>query len=136
MMTELRKISDFGYSATHKSWITIYKHRQYLFEGATGGKYSKESLSKVVKQAAIRANIKKPVTPHVLPHSFASHLLENAVDIRYIQELLGHNSIKTTQRYTHVANTIQTKIISSLDKFNIQNTDKMENHCKQSADFM
>ncbi len=105
-----------------KDYITKYKPKNYLFEGATGGRYSEGSLTKVVKQATRRASIKKHVTPHVLRHSFATHLLENCVDIRYIQELLGHSSIKTTMRYTHVANTINLKIVSPLDKLKLTKT--------------
>jgi len=102
-----------------KIYIEQYKPKEYLFEGATGDRYSESSLEKVVKAAALKAKIIKHVTPHVLRHSFATHLLENAVDIRFIQELLGHSSIKTTERYTHVANTVQIKIVSPLDKINI-----------------
>ncbi len=63
-------------------------------------------------------------TTYMLQHSFATHLPENAVDIRFIQELLGHNSIKTTKRYTHVANTIQTRIVSPLDRLKIDDKEK------------
>lgn len=106
-------------------YIEEYKPKDYLFEGATGGKYSKSSIEKVVSQAVARANITKKVSPHTLRHSFATHLLENSVDIRYIQELLGHNSIKTTERYTHVANITKRKIKSPLDNLNFDNeTDK------------
>jgi site-specific recombinase XerD len=103
-------------------YIKEYHPTDFLFEGAIGGRYSETSLENVVKQASERANIKKHITPHALRHSFATHLLENAVDIRFIQELLGHNSIKTTERYTHVANTIQAKIISPLDRILINKT--------------
>ena len=106
-----------------ENYITNYKPKIYLFEGQFEEQYSGTSLAKVVKAAASRCNINKVVTPHVLRHSFATHLLENAVDIRYIQELLGHNTIKTTQRYTHVANNIHRKIQSPLEHLEI-NTDK------------
>jgi site-specific recombinase XerD len=110
-----------------KEYLHEYKPVEYLFEGAAGGKYSETSLEKVIKTAAQNANIKKHVTPHTLRHSFATHLLENAVDIRYIQSLLGHTSIKTTQRYTHVANTTKQQIQSPLDKLNFGESEKSEN---------
>ncbi len=96
-----------------------YQPKEYIFTGQFGGKYSGSSLEKVVKQASEQVNIRKHIRPHTLRHSFATHLLEDAVDIRYIQELLGHNNIKTTEKYTHIANTIQTKIKSPLDNIDI-----------------
>ncbi len=80
-------------------------HREGLvFESNRGKKYSEETIQKIVKQAAKRENIKKRATPHTLRHSFATHLLEAGADIRYIQKLLGHLDLQTTQIYTHVAN--------------------------------
>ncbi len=81
-----------------------YRPKKYLFEGQSGGKYSPTSVLNLISSAALRAGILKRVTPHMLRHSFATHLLENGTDIRHIQLLLGHSSTKTTEIYTHVAN--------------------------------
>jgi integrase/recombinase XerD len=75
----------------------------WLFEGQKGGMYSGESILKVVRHAAKRSGIQKRVYPHILRHSYATHNLEQGIDIRYIQAWLGHDSIKTTEKYTHVA---------------------------------
>ena len=80
-----------------------WKPQEYLFEGRKASKYGAESVLKIVKRAAVKAGIRQTVTPHVLRHSFATHLLESGVDLRQIQVLLGHGSSKTTEIYTHVA---------------------------------
>ncbi len=81
-----------------------YRPKVYLFESNIPGKtYSSSSVLKIVTQAAKKAGIVQSVSPHMLRHSFATHLLKNGVDIRYIQLLLGHNSTKTTEIYTHVS---------------------------------
>ncbi len=81
-----------------------YRPKEYLFEGIKGNKYSATSVLKIISTAAQKVGITKKVTPHMLRHSFATHLLENGTDIRHIQLLLGHSSTKTTEIYTHVAN--------------------------------
>lgn len=86
-----------------RQYYRIWKPKEYLFEGQSGGKYSGRSVGQLLAQAAQRAGIRKRVTPHMLRHSFATHLLENGTDLRYIQSLLGHSSSKTTEIYTHVA---------------------------------
>lgn len=87
-----------------RDYYREYKPVKYVFEGDAGQAYSAESVWKVVKQMARKAGIRKRVYPHILRHSFATHNLEQGIDIRYIQEWMGHESIKTTQRYTHVTN--------------------------------
>lgn len=92
-----------------------YRPTSYLFEGQNGEKYSSSSAQRVLKNAVHKIGLKKKVTLHTLRHSFATHLLENGTDIRYIQELLGHNSPKTTMIYTHVSETSIRKIKNPFD---------------------
>lgn len=94
-----------------------YQPKDYLFEGMNGGRYSPTSIANILKKSAKKAKINKNVTPHMLRHSFATHLLEQGTDLRYIQELLGHKSSKTTEIYTHVSKKAIDKIKNPLDDF-------------------
>ena len=92
-----------------------YKPKHFVIEGRNGEAYSEKGVQKAVKMAAERAEIKTQVTPHCLRHCFATHLLENGTDIRYVQELLGHHSIKTTENYNHTSDISNSNIQSPLD---------------------
>jgi integrase/recombinase XerD len=99
-----------------REYYKTAKPQNWLFEGQTiGNKYDERSLQSVLKQSVSKAGIKKPVTLHWLRHSYATHLLENGTDLRYIQELLGHSSSRTTEIYTHVSNKAIQKIASPFD---------------------
>jgi integrase/recombinase XerD len=89
--------------------------KEYLFEGQEGGQYSATSVAKIIDKAGKKVKIVLKVTPHMLRHSLATHLLENGSDLRQIQTLLGHNSLKTTEVYTHVAVQGMNKIKNPLD---------------------
>lgn len=92
-----------------------YKPKFYFVEGQKGGKYSAESVRQFLAKSCKKAAIQKMITPHTLRHSYATHLLENGVDIRYIQSLLGHSKPETTMIYTHVKRKDLIKIQNPLD---------------------
>ena len=96
-------------------YYKAYRPKKFLFEGQAGGQYAKRSLQNVFKNALQKAGINKQVGIHSLRHSYATHLLEQGTDIRFIQELLGHKDIKTTLIYTEVSNNSIRNIQSPLD---------------------
>ena len=98
-----------------REYYKMFRPKEYLFEGQYGGQYSVRTAQQVFKTALLKAGINKNVGIHSLRHSFATHLLENGTDIRFIQELLGHNDIKTTLLYTDVTDKSLRKITSPLD---------------------
>ncbi|AKQ45039.1 integrase [Rufibacter radiotolerans] len=98
-----------------REYYKAYRPKEWLFEGQFGGQYSVESIRNVFRLAMEKAGIKTKATPHTLRHSFATHLLEQGTDLRYIQTLLGHKSSKTTEIYTHITTYAVDKIKSPLD---------------------
>ncbi|MCK4980951.1 MAG: tyrosine-type recombinase/integrase [Candidatus Delongbacteria bacterium] len=103
-----------------REYYTQYRPRVYLFEGQSGAKYSIKSIQKTFNTALEKSGIRKKATVHTLRHSFATHLLEHGTDLRYIQQLLGHNSSKTTEIYTHITKKGMDKIKSPLDNLEVQ----------------
>ena len=104
--------------AALRVWWRVEKpaREAYLFPGATAGTHvSPDTIRAVVKKAAVAAGVEKRAYPHLLRHSFATHLLETGTDVRVIQRLLGHGSIRTTERYTHVSTAHVGRTKSPLD---------------------
>jgi len=113
---------------TLNEYIEKYNPGKWLFEGAREGRYlSIRTAQAVFEQAKDKARIKKEISIHGLRHSFATHALENGTDLRYIQELLGHKSSKTTEIYTHVSTRNISKIRSPLDNLDLRKGGRNEN---------
>jgi integrase/recombinase XerD len=103
-----------------REYFRAYTPKDWLSPGDVPTNHlSERSAEKIFKCSRIKAGIAKPATFHTLRHSFATHLLEDGVDMRYIQELLGHGSIKTTERYTHVTQKGKERIKSPLDNMQL-----------------
>lgn len=104
---------------TIRQYLQAYKPGVWLFEGEEGGQYSQSSINKMIHRCADKAGITKNVSAHTLRHSFATHMLEQGTDLRYIQSLLGHESSKTTERYTQVTWKGFERLKSPLDSLNL-----------------
>ncbi len=101
-------------------YVDGFKPVKYLFEGQSGGRYSVESVYRVFKAALNKAGIRKEVGVHSLRHSYATHLHESGLDIRYIQELLGHKSTRTTEIYTHVSRRNLIQVRSPIEDIDVK----------------
>lgn len=102
-----------------RNYYKAFRPEIYLFNGQHCPQYSPTSVRKILKLACKKASIQKKVTPHTLRHSYATHLLEDGIDLRYIQVLLGHQSVKTTEIYTHVKSININEIVSPFSKLSL-----------------
>jgi integrase/recombinase XerD len=98
-----------------REYYKLYRPKNFLFESPEGERYSPTSIQNILKRSAKAAGVRKRVHIHMLRHSFATHLLEQGTSLRIIQELLGHESIKTTEIYTHITKSDIEKIKNPLD---------------------
>ena len=102
-----------------RDYFKTYQPKFYLFESPRREEYSVNSIQSVFRSTCSKAKINKKATVHTLRHSFATHLLENGTDLRYIQSLLGHESSKTTEIYTHITTKGIETIKSPIDDLDI-----------------
>jgi integrase/recombinase XerD len=107
-------------------YMEIYKPSLWLFEGQFGGRYSVSSVQKVFNRAKKKSGINSRATVHTLRHSFATHLVEKNVSLSAVQQLLGHNSIKTTEVYLHISDKVLRNIRSPIDDLDLDGPDKPE----------
>ena len=87
-----------------REYYRCYRPKTYLFEGRQGKPYTPSSLNNVIKKAAKKAGIKKTVSPHILRHSFATHMLDKGINLKRLQMVLGHSALRTTSIYLHLSN--------------------------------
>jgi len=113
-----------------RKYVVKDKPSYWLFEGQTGSRYSVSSVAKIFRKAAKAAGVAEWSTPHTLRHSFATHLLQANVNLRYIQSCMGHESPETTQIYTHIVNINNNVVRSPLDRI----IDKMKNNEDSDSD--
>ena len=102
-----------------EAYLRVYRPAYWLFEGQDGGQYSSRSIQQIFRRAVEKAEVNPYSTVHTLRHSFATHLLERGMDLRYIQSLLGHSSSETTEIYTHITKKAREKLCSPLDFLDI-----------------
>lgn len=107
------------FAITLNAYLAQYKPDYWLFEGQDGGRYSNRSVQNVLKKAVLQSGVDEDTTVHTLRHSFATQLILNGADIRLVQELLGHNSIRTTAIYTHITDHMKANIRSPLDDLDV-----------------
>lgn len=98
-----------------REYYKIYNPKKYLFEGSENEKYSQRSVQQIMKSSLKKSGVASPASVYTLRHSYATHLLENGMDIKTIKELLGHDNIKTTEIYTRIKDVIKSRIGSPLD---------------------
>ena len=99
-----------------RTYLDSYAPTYWLFEGRSGGAYSVRSVQAIMKRAVKRSGVNPYATVHTLRHSYATHLLEQGTSLRHIQELLGHYSSRTTERYTHITDRERSRVVSPLDR--------------------